>query len=122
VFRDIIGSDIEFLDGIIGKSEKFLTSDDVIYILERILISPKIPLSYLTPKVLKVLYGCVSEHILCNYVNKETWLRQCYSIQNGSFQNVSEMEQVPMSKFIAMCTIHKEAMDQLNNPPTASVQ
>jgi len=60
VFRDIIGSDIEFLDGIIGKSEKFLTSDDVIYILERILISPKIPLSYLTPKVLKVLYGRVS--------------------------------------------------------------
>jgi hypothetical protein len=121
VFRDIAGSDIEFLDHIIGKKEKFLSTSDVISILERIRISPQIPLSYLTPKILKTLYSCVSKNILCNYINKEVWLRQCYSIQNGSFQGISEMEKVPMSKFIAMCTIHKEAMDQINTPTTASV-
>lgn len=122
MFRDLTGSDIENLESIIGKDQKFLISSDVIKILELLLVSPKFRLSSLTPKVIKILYGCVSKNILCNYVNKETWLRQCYSIQNGSFQNVLDMEKVPMSKFIAMCTIHKEAMDQLNTPPVASVQ
>ena len=122
VFRDVTGLDIEYLDYVMKKNDKFLTSSDVIKILELLLVSPKIRLSRLTPGIIKKLYICISENILCNYMNKENWLRQCYSVQNGSFQNISEMEKVPLSKFIAMCTIHKEAMDQLNTPPTASVQ
>jgi hypothetical protein len=57
----------------------------------------------------------VQENILKSYMSKEAWLKNCYAIQNGSFQGVKEMEFVPMSKFTAMCMIHKEAMDQMKN-------
>jgi hypothetical protein len=115
VFRDLTGQDIELLDSLLEDGKTF-SPDSVIRILDLLKVS-SVPgrISQLTPRTIRSLYYKVSEHILINYLNKESWLRQCYSIQNGSFQNVLEMERVPMSKFAAMCMIHKEAIDQMKN-------
>lgn len=117
VFRDLTGLDIELLDSLLTDG-KTLSPEAVVRILDLLKVSSRPErISQLTPRVIRSLYYKVSEHILVNYLNKESWLRQCYSIQNGSFQNVLEMERVPMSKFAAMCMIHKEAIDQMNNKP-----
>ena len=116
VFRDMRGTDLEFLESLLGTESTTLSSDDVVAILDRLRVSPpNARMQSLTPRTIRAVYGAVSKHILHNYMPKETWLRQCYSIQNGSFQNVAAMERVPMSKFTAMCMIHKEAMDQIGN-------
>lgn len=113
------GTDLEFLESLLGTESTTLSSDDVISILDRLRIEPlNARMQSLTPRSIRAVYSAVSQHILCNYMPKETWLRQCYSIQNGSFQNVAAMEQEPMSKFTAMCMIHKEAMDQIGNDNT----
>jgi hypothetical protein len=115
VFRDLTGLDIELLDSLLQDGKTF-SPESVVRILDLLKVSSTPErISQLTPRVIRSLYYKVSEHILINYLNKESWLRQCYSIQNGSFQNVLEMERVPMSKFAAMCMIHKEAIDQMNN-------
>lgn len=91
----------------------------MIELLEKLCVDPGLSFGSLTPRVIKVLYSELQKHILRNYMDKETWLRQCYSVQNGSFQGLALMEEVSMSKFVALCTIHKEAMDQVdNNTPT----
>jgi hypothetical protein len=118
VFRDMTGNDLEFLERVIAvKEDKTMTisSDSIISVLQTLLVSPEIKIESLTPRAIKVLFNSVSENILKSYMAKEDWLKQCYSIQNGSFQNVLAMEKVPMSKFTAMCLIHKEAMDSLSN-------
>lgn len=126
VFRDLTGSDIELLDSLLEGGKSF-SPQSVIKILDLLKLSETpVRIAQLTPRVIRTLYYKVSEHILINYLNKESWLRQCYSIQNGSFQNVLEMERVPLSKFAAMCMIHKEAIDQMNNeqngPTTTSTE
>lgn len=125
VFRDIVGSDIELIDSVL-EDKKTLSPESVIKILDTLKVSKEPDrISQLTPRTIRCLYKHVSENILINYLNKESWLRQCYSIQNGSFQNLAEMEKVPMSKFAAMCLIHKEAIDEMSNqnePSTASTE
>lgn len=118
IFRDMTGNDLEFLDRVIAVKEDktmVIPSDSIISVLQKLLVSPEIKIESLTPRAIKVLFNSVSENILKSYMGKEDWLKQCYSIQNGSFQNVLDMEKVPMSKFTAMCLIHKEAMDSLGN-------
>lgn len=117
IFRDATGADIEFFDYLLSDDGKTLAADSLSKVLDLLKVSntPE-RISQLTPRAIRSLYKAVSETILINYLNKESWLRQCYSIQNGSFQNVSEMEKIPLSKFAAMSIIHKEAMDQMNNP------
>ena len=115
-FRDITGSDLEYLESILGGDEKSgVTGSQVIEILSSLSVTPGFKFSKLVPRTIRSLYSKLYEHILCNYMPKETWLRQCYGIQNGSFQNLADMEKVPMSKFVAMCQIHKEAMDSMKN-------
>lgn len=116
VFRDITGNDLEYLDTLLSNESKTLSADQVNSLLEAICLSENVRFGKLTPRALRTIYNQISEHILSNYIPKEIWLKQCYAIQNGSFQNLAEMEKVPMSKFIGMCSIHKEAMDQINNP------
>jgi len=69
----------------------------------------------LTRKTIAQLFSCVKENILCNYLPKYKWLQICYGIQNGSFAGVSLMEAVPMTKFVAMAQIHKEAIDSMKH-------
>lgn len=114
-FRDIRGNDLEYLESKLGGEDATITSSDAIEILEYLSVTDGFKSSRLTPSTIRSLYQSISEHILCSYMTKETWLRQCYAIQNGSFQNLDAMESVPLSKFVAMCQIHKEAMDQMNN-------
>ena len=99
---------------LLSTEKSSLTSSDVINMLQMICVNQDISLGSLVPRVIRALYSQLQEHIFCNYMDKETWLRQCYSVQNGSFQGLEAMERVPMSKFVAMCTIHKEAMDQIS--------
>lgn len=113
-FRDITGNDLEYLDSLFDTESETISGSDISAILEHLCTRP-LRAAKLTPKTIRSLYHSLREHILCNYMSKETWLKQCYSIQNGSFQGVREMETVPMSKFTAMCMIHKEAMDQIKN-------
>jgi hypothetical protein len=114
-FRDIRGNDLEYLESKLGGDDTSITSSDAVEILEYLSTTEGFKPTRLTPATIRSLYRSVSEHILCSYMTKETWLRQCYAVQNGSFQNLDAMESVPLSKFIAMCQIHKEAMDQMNN-------
>lgn len=120
-FRDITGLDLEHLQSILGDDEEEgITGSQAVEILSLLSTSPGFNFSSLVPRVIRQLYSLISEHILRNYMSKEIWLRQCYGIQNGSFQNLAEMEKVPMSKFVAMCQIHKEAMDSMKNTPDSS--
>ncbi len=114
-FRDIRGSDLEYLESKLGGDEATITSTDAVEILSYLSIQVGFNFNRLTPATIRALYQSISENILCSYMTKEVWLRQCYAVQNGSFQNIDAMESVPLSKFVAMCHIHKEAMDQMNN-------
>lgn len=113
-FRDITGLDLEYLDTLLGSKETVLSSNDVIGLLQHLSVPSRDDFSRLIPNAIRALYREVQAHILKNYMPKEIWLRQCYAVQNGSFGNVAIMESVPMSKFVAMCQIHKEAMDEMN--------
>lgn len=121
VFRDMLGSDLEFFDSVVIRKDNLLSlnSGKIIEVLQRLLVSPTIRIESLTPRAIRAVFLSVSENIIKNYMPKEDWLRQCYSIQNGSFQNIAQMEEVPMSKFTAMCVIHKEAMELMNNDKPA---
>lgn len=114
-FRDITGNDLEYLDTMLAGDEPTLTSRDVIGLLGTLSVRPRVNFGSLVPLAIRYLYMAVQENILKSYMSKEAWLRNCYAIQNGSFQNLTHMESVPMSKFVAMCQIHKEAMDQMEN-------
>lgn len=113
-FRDITGNDLEYLDTLLGGDEPTLTSRDVINLLGRLSLPPGLNFGRLVPSAIRSLYLSVQTHILKSYMPKEAWLRNCYAVQNGSFANIADMERVPMSKFVAMCQIHKEAMDQMD--------
>lgn len=121
VFRDITGQDLEYLDLIldnegqeINDEQKRISFEDIQHILD--LLSVKnINFGLLTHGTIIGIFNCIKEHILCNYIPKYSWLKACYGIQNGSFVNVLEMEKVPMTKFIAMTQIHKDAMDAIKN-------
>ncbi len=118
-FRDISGNDLEYLDSF-KEGDKFVISNERIFeILGHLSTPRRLNFERIVPRAVRSLFAEVHSHILCNYMSKEIWLRQCYSIQNGSFQNISEMERVPMSKFVAMCMIHKEAMDNIGNTENA---
>lgn len=115
-FRDISGSDLEFLDNIIGGGEgeeKQINLDQVVEILDR-LCTKRIDFKGLPQRTLLEIFEKIKENILCNYMSKHTWLRLCYGIQNGSFAGVLDMEQVPMSMFMAMTQIHQEAIESIN--------
>jgi len=115
-FRDIVGSDLEFLDKIIDveeEKESLITLEQVVDILSR-LCTKKADFKNLPQRTLIEIFEKVKENILCNYMSKHQWLRQCYGIQNGSFAGVLDMEQVPMSMFIAMAHIHHDAIESMN--------
>lgn len=110
----MIGSDLEYFDTLLGENNNSLSSESVISILSTLCTDSGVRFGRLTPICIKSLYEELQENILCNYMSKETWLKNCYAIQNGSFQNISDMEAVPLSKYVVMCMIHKDAMDQIN--------
>lgn len=118
-FRDIKGSDLEFFDSLIGgespdKPEtKELTLDQVITMLSR-LCTRKLNFRSLSQKTIIDIFEQIKEHVLCNYMPKYNWLRQCYNIQDGSFAQIQAMEQVPMSMFVVMIQIHNDAIEAMN--------
>jgi hypothetical protein len=114
-FRDICGEDLEFLETFFPKEEekKVISFNDMIQILEFFCIS-KVDFKNFTKRVSFKIFEKFNENILINYMPKYNWLIQCYSIQKGSFFGVSQMEKVPMTKFIAMTQIHKDAIDSIN--------
>jgi hypothetical protein len=122
-FRDLTGNDLEFLDSILVRDGELktaeVTSDEVLSILSLLCVDEKANFGGLVPRSIGILYREVINTLFTNYMTKEIWLRQCYSIQNGSFQNVSDMEKVPMSKFTAMSLIHKQAMDSMSPQESA---
>ena len=119
VFRDITGNDLEYLDRLFENDEnkdsekKIISFSDVQNILSRLSID-NFNFGSLTPRVISEIFSCIKDNILCNYVSKYSWLKMCYGMQNGSFMNVSNMENVPMTKFVAMAQIHREAMESMD--------
>ncbi len=124
VFRDIRGSDLEFLDQVLkydpeqdDKEGTKLSFDDVCIILNKFLVRPSgFDVNKLTKSTVNELFVIVKDNILCNYIPKVNWLKCCYGIQNSSFANLEQMESVPMSKFVVMAEIHREAIDQATKP------
>lgn len=118
-FRDIVGSDLEFLDKIINVEEEeeakesLITLEQIVDILSR-LCTKKADFKGLPQRTLLEIFEKIKENILCNYMSKQQWLRQCYGIQNGSFAGVLDMERVPMSMFIAMAHVHHDAIESMN--------
>lgn len=120
VFRDINGTDLEFLDFLLKDREeggKEIDFDSIILILSR-LCAKKANFKSLTQRTIIGIFNAVKENILCNYMSKHEWLRRCYEIQNGSFAGLLEMEKVPMSKFVAMIQVHHQAIETMNKPTT----
>lgn len=117
-FRDITGNDLEYLDKLFEDSEgedserRHISFAGIQQMLD-LLSTRDVNFGALTRRTTISLFSCIKEHILCNYMSKYAWLKTCYGIQNGSFVNVTDMEKVPMTKFIAMAQIHKEAMDSI---------
>jgi hypothetical protein len=119
-FRDLRGSDLEFIDSVLKNEEdeskaRELELDHIVSILSALCVK-NVNFKSLPRRIILEIFDKVREHILCNYIPKYDWLRQCYSIQNGSFAEVSTMEEVPMSKFIAMIQIHNAAVETVDNP------
>lgn len=118
-FRDIKGADLEFLDFIMKGDDdqpKEVDIDGIISILSRLCVR-KFDLRNLTYRDIAKIFEIVKENILCNYMTKHEWLRRCFGIQNGSFSGLSDMEEVPMSKFVVMVQIHQQALEAINNNP-----
>lgn len=120
-FRDITGEDLEYLDSILDdgdgdleKGQKRISFEDIRKIIDYLNLDG-MQSGSLTQRTIVEVFSCIKEHILCNYLPKYSWLKTCYGIQNGSFVNVLDMEKVPMTKFIAMAQIHKEAIDSMKN-------
>jgi hypothetical protein len=120
-FRDITGEDLEYLDSVLDgegedlqEGQKRISFEDIQKIIDYLNLDG-IKSGSLTQRIIVKVFNCVKEHILCNYLPKYSWLKTCYGIQNGSFVNVLDMEKVPMTKFIAMAQIHKEAIDSMKN-------
>lgn len=91
-----------------------LSLTEIISILDHLLLS-EINLYKLTQKSIYSLFLKVKEHILCNYIDKISWLKASYGMQNSSFMNIAYMEEVPMNKFLVMYEIHKEAIEKINS-------
>ena len=123
-FRDIRGNDLELLDQIFkydpSKNKLEDTSisfEDVCCILDTLLVEPSgFKIHSLTKPVINEVFTLVRDNILCNYLPKVIWLKNCYGIQNSSFTNLEQMESVPMSKFVVMVEIHREALDKVDMP------
>ena len=90
-FRDIKGSDLEYLDSVLkgGDDEepKEIKFDQVVDILSRLCIR-EIDFKDLTQRTIVRIFDHIKEQLLCNYMSKYDWLRQCYAIQNGSFAGI----------------------------------
>jgi hypothetical protein len=120
-FRDITGEDLEYLDSVLNSNDqgekegKYYVPLKGIQSILDYLGQDGFRSGTLTQKTIIRLFNCVKEHILCNYMPKYSWLKICYGIQNGSFANLLSMERVPMTKFMAMDQIHKEAMESVQN-------
>lgn len=119
-FRDLKGSDLEFIDFVFkskeeGSEENELTLDQIVNILSALCLR-NVDFKSLPRRTIVEIFNEIKKHILCNYIPKYDWLKQCYSIQNGSFAEVSVMEEVPMSKFIAMIQIHNAAVESVPTP------
>lgn len=112
-FRDLCGKDLEYIEYLLGESDKvsFKKMCEVIkflYVGEGNILS--IPAKKI-PKIFEIL----QEKILCNYMPKINWLQYCYAIQNSSFSNLESMELQPLNKFKAMCDIHEGAIEYQKN-------
>lgn len=115
IFSDICGSNLELLESILNpeateKEEPISLDLEGIIAILNLLNTQEFDFICLPRRIIFKIFSVIKEHILCNYVSKTNWLKICYGIQNGSFCNVSAMESVPMSKFMAMYQIHKEAI------------
>jgi hypothetical protein len=121
-FRDICGSDLEYFDHLYKydpdsppSEETVITHDQVMSILRRLLARPEgYDLGRLTHKTLSGVFTAVNNEILINYMPKVSWLKFCYGVQDGSFTNLKTMEEVPMSKFVVLVDIHRQALKDLN--------
>lgn len=114
-FRDIKGSDLEYLDSMFAEENSELSFDQVVELLST-LCTRDLDFRSLTQRTIMQIFDIVKEHILCNYMTKIDWLRRCYGVQNGSFAGVSDMEQIPLSKFTVMSQIHLEAIENIKTP------
>lgn len=114
-FRDIKGSDLEYLDSMFAEENSELSFDQVVELLST-LCTRDLDFRSLTQRTIVQIFDIVKEHILCNYMTKIDWLRRCYGVQNGSFAGVSDMEEIPLSKFTVMAQIHLEAIENIKTP------
>jgi hypothetical protein len=120
-FRDITGSDLEFIDSIVQKngdraSAQEISFNEIVSLLEH-LSTKKLDFRNLPQRTIVQIFTVVREQLFCNYMPKYDWLKRCYGIQNGSFVGLEQMEEVPLTKFMAMVQIHQEAIESMNKSP-----
>lgn len=116
-FKDITGKTLEYLETLLSESsdgQRKLTYEGVINILSLLCVD-NVNFIYLPRRITLGIFNLVRDEILCNFMPKYEWLKNCYAIQNGSFANISNMEEVPMTKFVAMLQIHEETIKSISN-------
>lgn len=109
IFRDLCGKDLEYIEYILGDSDK-ISFSKMCLIIKYLYLGKKNILSLPARKIPRI-FEIIQEKILCNFMPKVTWLEYCYAIQNSSFSNLESMEFQPLNKFRVMCDIHERAIE-----------
>ena len=112
-FRDITGKDLEYLERFFKEERGEMTIDDAVQVLEHVSMN-QVPLTKLTPRVIKDFFGIVSKEIFCNFMPKFKFLEVCYYLQNNSFVALDFFESQPMTKVMAMVQVHQQEIEKIN--------
>lgn len=112
-FRDITGKDLEYLERFFKEERGEMTIDDAVQVLEHVSMN-QVPLTKLTPRVIKDIFGIVSKEIFCNFMPKFKFLEVCYYLQNNSFVALDFFESQPMTKVMAMVQVHQQEIEKIN--------
>ena len=112
-FRDITGKDLEYLERFFKEERGEMTIDDAVQVLEHVSMN-QMPLTKLTPRVIKDIFGIVSKEIFCNFMPKFKFLEVCYYLQNNSFVALDFFESQPMTKVMAMVQVHQQEIEKIN--------
>ena len=112
-FRDITGKDLEYLERFFKEERGEITIDDAVQVLEHVSMN-QVPLTKLTPRVIKDIFGIVSKEIFCNFMPKFKFLEVCYYLQNNSFVALDFFESQPMTKVMAMVQVHQQEIEKIN--------
>ena len=122
--RDIRGSDLAYIDWIRKEEDRrhlsslsfaidflsnFLETNPGVYDLRN-----TNPLKKMPQKTVKTIFDVYLEKVLRVPMSRDKWLESIYYLNSNSFTNIREYENIPMTEFLQMITIHNEYMERVD--------